>query len=63
MDVARETRGCSLGKFVAFDEFFNQKLKNGLTALADSVIQNARALVALRSDPKFAERVLNVRIG
>ena len=60
LDVARETRECSLGKFVAFDEFFNQKLKNGLTALADSVIQNARALVAQRPDPKFAERVLNV---
>ena len=60
LDVARETRDCKIGKFIAFDEFFSQNLKVGLTALADSVIQNARALVAQRPDPKFAERVLNV---
>ncbi len=60
LDVARATREAEVGKFISFDEFFSQNLKGGLTAFADSVIRNARALADKRPDPAFATRVLNV---
>ena len=60
LDVAKVTRNCQIGKFIAFDEFFSWNLKTGLTARANSVIQNARELIKQRENPAFAERVLNV---
>ena len=61
LDVAKATRDCEAGKkFIAFDEFFSQSLNDGLTAVANSVIQNARALIAQSDhDKAFATRVLN----
>ena len=60
LDVAKATRDCEAGKkFIAFDEFFSQSLNDGLTAVANAVIQNARALTTQRPDPAFATRVLN----
>lgn len=60
LDVAKATRDCeAVKKFIAIDEFFSQSLKDGLTAVANSVIQNARALTAQRPDQAFATRVLN----
>lgn len=59
--TARATRHEEVGKFISFDELYNNMFEEGLQAQGQRAFNNARDMAKKYSaDPKFALRVANV---
>lgn len=58
--TARNDKDQELGKFVSFDELYNNMFEEGLQARGQKAIDNAIAMANKYSDPKLAKRIANV---
>ena len=58
--TAKKNAEARLGKFVSFDELYNNMFEEGLQARGQKAVDNAIRMARTYRDPKFAERIANV---
>lgn len=58
--TAKNLAGAALGKFVSFDELYNNMFEEGLQARGQKAVDNAIRIARTYTDPKLAIRVANV---
>ena len=58
--TAKKNAEARLGKFVFFDELYNNMFEEGLQARGQKAVDNAIRMARTYRDPKFAERIANV---
>ena len=58
--TAKKNAEAQLGKFISFDELYNNMFEEGLQAKGHNAVQNAVKMARTYRNPKLAERIANV---